>query len=166
MRLRTALLAATALLASLSCHHLDDDRVPVMPVWLSFNTQADWQLYGTPAAMDAQLFLKQGNREEWVPRQYPFAALSETGYGGVLLVADVMGTPKAYDAACPVEVKRTVRVFINDKHEAECPDCHSTFDVFSLDGHPLSGRAAQEGWGLRRFAVGPGSRGEYMVVRR
>ena len=42
------------------------------------------------------------------------------------LVCDVMGVPKAYDAACPVEVKRDVRVFINDEHEAECPVCHST----------------------------------------
>ena len=148
--------------AAMSCHHLDDDRVPLMPVWLSFNTQAEWTLYGTPAAMDARIFVKSGR----VPADYPYTALDETGYGGVLLLSDVHGVPKAYDAACPVEVKRDVRVFINGSHEAECPVCHSTFDVFSLDGHPLSGRAAEQGWGLRRFGVGPGSRGEYMVVRQ
>ncbi|MBP3639193.1 MAG: hypothetical protein J6J20_04835 [Muribaculaceae bacterium] len=166
MRLRAVACALALLLPAVACHHLDDDRVPLMPVWLSFNSQAEWQLYGVTAAMDAQLFVKQGERHEWVPPQYQYSAISETGYGGLLLVCDVMGTPKAYDAACPVEIKRTVRVFINDDNKAECPQCHSTYDVFSLDGHPLSGRAADEGWGLRRFSVGPGSRGEYMVVRR
>lgn len=132
-----------------------------MPVWLSFNSEAEWTLYGTPAAMDARLFVKSTR----TPANFPYSALDETGYGGVLLVCDVMGMPKAYDAACPVEVKRDVRVFINEAHEAECPQCHSTFDVFSLDGHPLSGRAAEEGWGLRGYSVGPGSRGEFRVVR-
>ena len=112
--------------------------------------------------MDARLFVKQS----LIPSDFPYTSIEETGYGGVWLVCDVMGVPKAYDAACPVEVKRDVRVFINDEHEAECPVCHSTFDVFSLDGHPLSGRAAEEGWGLRRYGVGPGGRGEFMVVRQ
>lgn len=162
MRLRFAAIVLAAAVAAVSaCHHLDDDRVPLMPVWLSFNTQADWTLYGTPAAMDHKLFVKADR----TPANYPYTALDETGYGGVLLVCDVMGYPKAYDAACPVEVKRDVRVRINDDLKAECPVCHSTFDVFSLDGHPLSGRAADEGWGLRRFSVGPGTRGETMVVR-
>ena len=137
-----------------------------MPVWLNFNTQADWQLYGVPAAMDARLFVKQGQSQDWQPRQYPFTALNETGYGGILLVCDVMGTPKAFDASCPVEMKRNVRVFINSDDEAECPECHSTYDVFSLDGHPTGGRAANEGWGLRRYSVGPGNRGEYITVHR
>lgn len=164
MKLRLSLRAAAlaiVLAAAAACQHLDDERVPKMPVWISFNSQADWQLYGTPAALDARIFVKSDR----IPQNFPYHAIDETGYGGVLLVCDLMGTPRAFDAACPVEVKRTVRVFINDHHEAECPQCHSTFDVFSLDGHPLSGRAAQEGWGLRRFSVAPGSRGEYMVVR-
>ena len=157
-----ALVACLAGMMFSSCHHLDDDRVPMMPVWLAFKSQAEWTLYGTPAAMDARLFVKQS----LIPSDFPYTSIEETGYGGVWLVCDVMGVPKAYDAACPVEVKRDVRVFINDEHEAECPVCHSTFDVFSLDGHPLSGRAAEEGWGLRRYGVGPGGRGEFMVVRQ
>ena len=133
-----------------------------MPVWLSFNSQAEWQLYGVPAALDARLFVKSAAQ----PPNYPYKALEETGYGGILLVCDMMGMPKAFDASCPVEIRRDVRVFINESHEAECPECHSTFDVFSLDGHPLSGRAANEGWGLRRFTVAPGTRGEVMTVRQ
>ncbi|MDE6454167.1 MAG: hypothetical protein K2L27_08200 [Muribaculaceae bacterium] len=162
MRKRAAAaVTALALAIAPSCHHLDDDRVPLMPVSLSFNTQADWTLYGTPAALDARLFVKSLR----MPSNYPYTAIDETGYGGIFLVCDVMGTPRAFEAACPVEVKRDVRVFINDSHEAECPQCHSTYDVFSLDGHPLSGRAANEGWGLRRYSVSPGTRGEFMIIR-
>ena len=158
---RVAVVAAVLLAATVSCHHLDADRVPLMPVWLSFNSQPEWTLYGTPAALDHRIFVKS----ERLPANYPYTALNETGYGGVLLVCDVMGNPKAFDAACPVEVSRTVRVFINADNKAECPRCHSTYDVFSLDGHPVGGRAAQEGWGLRRFAVLPGAGGEFLTVR-
>lgn len=166
MNLRATVLASTLALSAAACHHLDDDRVPLMPVGLSFTTQADWQLYGTPAALDARLFVKQGQPQQWMPQNYPYTALSETGYGGVLLVCDVLGNPKAFDAACPVELKRDVRVFINADNEAECPQCHSTYDVFSLDGHPIGGRAANEGWGLRRYYVSPGTRGEFLTVHR
>lgn len=162
MRIRALLSIFLVAVGTMSCHHLDDDRVPLMPVWLSFNSLAEWQLYGVPAAMDVRLFVKSA----LLPQGYPYKALDETGYGGVLLVCDVMGAPKAFDASCPVEIKRDVRVYINEAHEAECPVCHSTFDVFSLDGHPLSGRAASEGWGLRRYSVVPGTRGEVMTVRR
>ena len=75
MRLRGVACALALLLPAVACHHVDDDRVPLMPVWLSFNSQAEWQLYGVTAAMDAQLFVKQGERHEWVPQQYQFCLL-------------------------------------------------------------------------------------------
>ncbi|MDE6497102.1 MAG: hypothetical protein K2L21_00390 [Muribaculaceae bacterium] len=156
-----SVLAVALAIAAAACHHLDDERVPLLRVWLSFNFQADWTRYGTPAAGDYRLFVKS----TLTPSDYPYTALESTGFGGVLLVCDVMGNPKAFCAACPVEVKQDVLVFINDDNHAECPRCHSIFDVFSLDGVPIAGRAADEGWSLRRYSVGPGDRGEYMLVR-
>ncbi|MDE7135736.1 MAG: hypothetical protein K2N91_03815, partial [Muribaculaceae bacterium] len=85
----------------------------------------------------------------------------------VLLCTDIHGTPVAYDLACPVEVNPTVRVVINsEKLEAECPVCHSTYDVFANNGIPTGGVAASDGYALRRYRVGAGASGQYMIVTR
>ncbi|MDE6332891.1 MAG: hypothetical protein K2L80_09865 [Muribaculaceae bacterium] len=160
---RTARLLAAVLLtvAVASCHHLDDDRIPPAPVLIQFNSVADWDAYGVPGAMSWQRFIKS----ERVPRDFPFTAMSATGFGGVLLCGDVNGAPVAYDLSCPVECRSDVRVYIDEEAlVAECPKCHSTYDVFSLWGHPLSGEAASRGYGLRRYNVRAGSQNEYRVI--
>ena len=155
------LVAAIALtLAATSCDSLDDDRIPAAAVNIAFNTVADWNIYGVPAALDWKYFIP----EKHEPSGFYYTASTYCGFGGVLLVGDVMGQPKAYDLACPVECKRSVRVRINAKTNlAECPECHSTYDVFSLPGHPVSGPAADHGYGLRAYHVGTG-RTVYMLI--
>lgn len=153
--------AAAVALAAPACHHLDDDRIPPTAVSLTFYSMAEWNTYGVGGALQWRRFIK----EDRVPANYPYTALSNTGFGGVLLVADAFGTPLAYDLACPFECRRNVRVAIDPETMlAECPQCHSTYDVFSLYGHPTSGPAADRGYGMRRFYVGPGRTGEYMTV--
>lgn len=161
MMRRSLLVAALVVAASLaSCHHLDDDRVPLVPVRISFATVGDWNVSGIGGALDYKSFIK----DEHIPSTYHYTALSATGYGGVLLVGDVMGQPTAYDLSCPVERKRDVRIFVNTTDMVgECPKCHSTYDIFSLGGHPLSGPAANDGYGLRRYNVGPTST-DYMLI--
>ncbi len=154
---------ATALVAVVlsACHTLDDNRIPVMPVYIAFNTIAEWNAYGVAGAMDYAYF----NIEERIPRNYPYTAMSSTGYGGILLVSDVLGEPMAFDMACPVEVKRAVRVDVDKKTMlARCPMCGSEFDVFSLMGHPSSGPAAEKGYGLRRYSVISGSGNTYRRI--
>lgn len=155
----TALGICAAVLSS-SCHSLDDERIPPAPVNIQFTTESQWNLYGVTAALDYRSFIL----EQRVPSNFPYTASSYTGFGGILLVCDVLGEPKAYDLACPVERSSSTRIRI-DKTEmvAECPVCHSTYDVFSLNGHPLSGPAANNGYGLRVYYVGRG-RTDYMVV--
>lgn len=146
---------------SLSCHELDDDRVPLYPVSVVFPTVAQWDVYGVAGAMDYRRFIIQ----ERVPENFPYTAVSQTGYGGVLLVCDVAGQPKAFDLSCPVEARPDVRVHIDRENNiAVCDGCGSTYDVFSLDGHPISGPASRQGFGLRRYRVGPGRGGDYMVI--
>ncbi len=152
--------AVAGIFSTASCRHADDDRIPWADVRISFNSPAEWEIYGTPAAMDYQRFV----RPERIPADYPYTALTYTGFGGVLLVADVMGTPQAFDLACPVEVRYDVRLFINDDFKAECPVCHSTYDVFLNYGTPLSGPAAQKGYSLKRYRVVDGSASEYRLV--
>lgn len=151
-----------ALIAA-SCQTIDDDRIPVAPVNIVFNTVADWNIYGVAGAMDSREFIRDLRR----PANYPYTALTYTGFGGVLLVSDVMGEPLAYDLACPVEADKNVRVAIDteDQMLARCPKCGSTYNVFSLQGHPVSGPAVNLAYGLRRYHVAPGRNASaYMVV--
>lgn len=164
-RLTDRILQAIAVLAVVSlfgaCSKLDDERIPPMPVSLTFATVAQWNTYGIGGALDYRIFIKQDR----IPADYPYTAISATGFGGLLLVGDINGRPAVYDLACPVERRSDVRVSINTTSMvAECPDCHSTYDVFSLNGHPLSGSAAEQGFGLRHYYIGPGRGGEYMIV--
>lgn len=163
MKALRSILAAVVLTSLCACHTIDDERVPVAPVNLVFQTQAQWILYGTPAAMDYRSFI----RDSRVPANFPYTASSYTGFGGILLVGDVMGTPQAYDLCCPVECKKNIIVKIDpdDNFLAKCNTCGSTYNVFSLLGHPVSGPAATEGYGLRRYHVGQGHDAlNYMLV--
>ncbi len=156
--LSISLIAALLLVAG--CDRLDNQRIPPAPVNITFATVGDWNVQGIGGALDYKRFIK----EQLLPPDYHYSALSATGFGGILLAGDVNGEPVAYDLSCPVECKRDVRIFVDaEAMVAECPKCHSTYDIFSLGGHPLSGQAARDGFGLRRYNVGPG-RNEYMIV--
>ena len=162
-RLRPILLAALALLMAVpcGCDKLDDDRIPLMPVYIAFETAADWDVYGVAGALSSKEFIK----DKRLPRNYPYTALSQTGFGGVLLLTDVLGSPAAYDLACPVERNRQflVEVDPDDEYLAVCHECGSKYNVFSLRGHPVEGPAARHGYALRPYSVG--KRGNsFMVV--
>lgn len=148
---------------AVGCHTIDDDRIPPLNVYVNFNTVGDWTEYGVPGAGSYRRFIKQDR----IPANYPYSALSATGFGGVLLVGDVHNQPVAYDLACPVECKSNVRIQVNEQAlNAECPVCHSTYDIVTNYGYPLSGKAAEKGYGLQRYHVSPGLNGEYMVITR
>ena len=86
------------------------------------------------------------------PVRIDFAGQGE--FAGVVLVGDFVGDPQAYDLACPVEVKRDVRISIDpDQAVARCAVCGSTYDVFR-QGAPLSGKAAEKGYAMRKYRVG------------
>lgn len=146
--------------AASGCSHIEDNRLPPAPVRIEFRSVGDWNAFGVGGALESRRFIRPD-----VPSGFPWTALTYTGFGGVLLVCDVNGRPMAYDLACPYECKADVRVFVSEDMVAECPVCHSTYDVFSNLGTPLSGPAAERGYGMTRYFVGPG-RYEYMVISR
>lgn len=160
-RLIRILVAVASVAAALSCDRLDNQRIPPAPVHLAFTTVGDWNIYGVGGALDYRIFIK----DRLLPAGYPYTAVSATGFGGILLVADVNGVPCAYDLSCPVECRRDVTVAV-DTHDmvVRCSKCQSTFDVFSLGGHPLTGPAARDGFGLRRYNVAPAPSGYKMVT--
>lgn len=156
------LVVAFVMLAVSSCKGLHDDNVPAYPVYISFATSAEWDLYGVKAALDTRIFIKS----ERVPSDYPWTALTETGCGGVLLACDIMGAPVAYDLSCPVEASPKVRLSV-DRQElvAKCAKCGSTYDIFQNYGYPLSGPAVKDRLALQRYHVQYGASGGVTVTR-
>ncbi|MDE6529108.1 MAG: hypothetical protein K2L78_08690, partial [Muribaculaceae bacterium] len=76
-----ALVAVAALVAGVGCKHVDDDRTPPAGVWIVFATEPDWIKYGVPGALDHKAFILS----EGLPQNFPYTAMMQTGYGGVLL---------------------------------------------------------------------------------
>ena len=147
----------------IGCRHVDNERIPPCAVYVPFKTVGEWHLYGVAGAGSYRNFIKQ----DLVPAGYPYTALSATGFGGVLLIGDVLGNFVAYDLACPVECRADVRIRVNqDNLTAECPVCHSVYDIVTNYGAPIGGPAVEDAYGLRRYFVGPGAQGEYMVISR
>lgn len=160
------LLVAIASFSSLltACQHIDDDRTPPAGVWVVFATEPVWTKYGAPAALNHKTFILS----ERIPQNFPYTAMMQTGYGGVLLVGDINGNPAAYDLSCPVENKQDIRIKVDEeKHEAYCPKCGSRYAIYSNYGQPLSGPAAEKDklYGLKKYAVAGGPQGEYRVIR-
>ncbi len=155
-----AAVVVAASISSTSCRHIDSNRLYVGYVNITFLTVGDWNFYGVSGAGQYKRFILKDK----IPAGFPYTALSSTGVGGVLLCTTYTAEPVAYDLACPVECRSDVRVFVNEENEAECPRCHSRYYIFESPGHPIAGPAAEEGYSLKVYNVGPGSRGEYMVV--
>lgn len=146
------LLAITIAVLSVlpSCDKVDDTRIPSAPVNIVFNDNAMWTQYGVTGATLYQYFIKSERK----PATFPYLASTYTGYGGVLLICDYFGNPVAYDMSCPVECKPDVRIQMQDRGiYAECPVCHSTYNVYESYGTPVSGPAKEREYGLTRYRV-------------
>lgn len=163
MKYLYALLFSSLFIGGVSCQHIDDDRIPPAPVRVAFNSVGEWDVYGVAGAGSYKYFI----RSQQQPSGFPYTALTYTGFGGILLVSDIHGTPVAYDLACPVECRADVRIrVLADELKAECPVCHSIYDIVTNHGQPLSGPAQKKHYGLCKYFVGPGIQGEYMLISR
>lgn len=145
---------------------IDFRRVPLNPVYVSFPTPGEWDLYAAKAPLDARRFIIPST-----PAGFAYTSLSATGFGGVLMTCDMDNVPRAYDLSCPVECQRDIKVVIDrETNLARCPECGSTYDVFLLNvsprmaGAPTSGPALQRGLGLRRYSVNFGMDGRYALI--
>lgn len=162
LRFAGLLLLAASLSATVSCHHVDDDRIPSAPVNLVFRGQQMWDVYGVHGATEYRRFIKS----ERLPADFFYVAGDYTGFGGLLLCGDFFGNPVVYDLACPVECRGDVRVNVdNTSNIAVCPVCHSTYAIYENYGHPLSGIAAERGYGLKRYRIGQAAGADYVITR-
>ncbi|MCM1517306.1 MAG: hypothetical protein NC117_01515 [Pseudoflavonifractor sp.] len=155
--------AATALLTATSCESIDDERIPPVSVRIDLSNIGLWHTYGVPGALDHREFIR--NATPPVPIDFPYTALTYTGFGGILLVGDISGAPVAYDLACPVECKADIRIRVDAAaSDAYCPVCGSHYDIFSNRGYPTSGPAAKDRYGLQVYHVTPKDDG-YIIER-
>ncbi|MDE6715117.1 MAG: hypothetical protein K2J74_01395 [Muribaculaceae bacterium] len=142
------------------CSRIDSNRIPYAPVNIQLNNDGLWNTYGVSAPGMGRRFIKPD-----VPSRAFFNAMSYTGFGGVLLYCNGQGVPVAYDLSCPVEAKQSVRVFVNEAMEAECPVCGSRYSILLGAGGPISGPAVEYKYGLQRYSVVPQSMGGYNICR-
>lgn len=162
---KAAILLTFASLITTGCDSVDDERIPYSEVHLTFRTEGDWNVYGVKGNAAYCRYILASDIK--TPEDFPYAVLDRTGYGGILLVSDVMGDLVAYDLACPYEARPTVRLNVPDEEVyAECALCGSTFDIYTNHGNPRSGPAADRGYALQRYSVTSGGALEYLIVTR
>ena len=171
---RIAKLAACLLPAALAfagCNTIDSDRIPAYPVNINLTPHATWQTYGVVGFGDTRRFV----RELKEPANFAWLANTRTGYGGILLVCGIdpftteANVPMAFDLSCPVERSSTIRVAMVSAEPlpvAECPVCHSRYDVIEAGGRPISGPAKDKNYGLRIYqCIPPASNiGGYLIT--
>ena len=139
-RLFACLVAGIILCA---CQPLNDERIPMMPVYIDLSNPGIWSTYGVFGFGDFRYFIM----EDRDPPGFPYTYNSATGYGGVLLVGGQNAYtgeagPLAYDLSCPVERMPDVRVFYDPNiMMAVCPVCRSIYDVVEAGGAPKDGPA-------------------------
>lgn len=162
MRILTILSVALALMLTyVSCDEADDSRIPYVEVNIDLTSLGYWNTYGVSSLGMSRRFIRQ----EKEPANFPYTAMTYTGFGGVLLVTDIQNYPLAYDLACPVEKLATVRVqFDSETLLARCPRCHSEYNVCEFFGSPVSGEAYRKKWSLRRYRALPSPEGGYRIV--
>lgn len=166
MRILFKILPAILCIVLSSCDkEVNDERIPPVSVNIELNNQGLWDTYGVHGYGQYRIFIKVDK----IPADFPYTAMSYTGFGGVLLISGYANgdynSPLAYDLACPVEAKQTTRVGIDsDTFEAVCPVCGSHYDVCEGEGRPVSGRALELNYGMQRYRVVASSLGGYTIV--
>lgn len=153
-----------------SCHNVDDDRIPAMPVNINLSDPGLWNTYGVAGFGLCRYFIPRLGQ----PAGFSYTVSTATGFGGVLLIMGMnpfsaeTNVPLAYDLACPVECDPSVIVSVDSStFEAICPKCGSHYDVTMQGGSPVSGPAfdGKHKYGLTRYQCFPTSMGGYMITR-
>ncbi len=137
-----------------SCDEIVDSRIPPARVSLNANINHYRELQGLKIDGGYATLTQKLNASTYI------------GYGGLLICRSKYGDNNvyAYDLACPVENKPTVRLNFKDGLIAVCPECHSEFDsVIFGSPQPTKGVAREKGYHLRVY---PASWNDPMIIIR
>ena len=151
-----------------SCEKVDNNRIPSVAVNIQLDNTGLWDTYGVHGYGQYRYFIKS----QRIPANFPYSAMTYTGFGGVLLISGYnpqtgdYNSPLAYDLSCPVEAKNNIIVTIdNNTFEAVCPVCGSRYNVCEGSGAPVSGPAVEYKSGMQRYQAVPQGMGGYTIVR-
>ena len=143
-----------------------------MAVNISLADAGLWNTYGVSGFGSSRNFIYNASGSSQ-PSGFAYKYGSATGFGGVLLIEGIdafnpaYAAPLAYDLACPVERKASIRVHIDKQtYVAVCNECNSTYDVTMGNGAPLSGVAAsgKYKYALRQYSVIASGNGGYFIT--
>ena len=113
------------LLFAFSCK-VEENPIPITAVYLNLDlTFEDKELKATPSY------------KEFTIKNINVGIGERAGYGGVLVVHDMLGQYKAFDRACPYEASQSVTVVVDDDVlYAVCPKCGTKYEIGVANGVP------------------------------
>ena len=128
-----------------SCTKVEDNPIPNYRVYLNLDlTFEDKDLKAIPSY------------KEYSVKDINVIQGESVGYGGVLVVHNMLGEYQAFDRACPYEVRSNVLVEVdNEILYAVCPVCGTKFDIGTGNGSP---NGASKFYLLRRNVTQSGTK--------
>ena len=136
--MRRTLIICCILLATFSCK-VEENPIPIVAVYLNLDlTFEDKELKASPSY------------KIFTPKNINIGIGERAGYGGVLVVHDMLGQYKAFDLACPHEADPGVTVVVDDDVlYAVCPKCGTKYEIGIANG--VSGGPSKHS--LRQYTV-------------
>ena len=123
--MRRILIIFCILTVILSCK-VEENPIPIVGVYLNLDlTFKDKELKAIPSY------------KEYTYKNINTALGERAGYGGVLVVHNMLGEYKAFDRACPYEINAGVTVEVdNEGLYAVCPKCSTKYEIGIGSGSP------------------------------
>ena len=123
--MRRILITCCILTFALSCD-VKRNPIPDAPVYLNLDlTFEDKELKAIPSY------------KEYTAKNINIALGERAGFGGILVVHNMLGEYKAFDRACPYEINAGITVEVdNEVLYAVCPKCGTTYEIGIGSGVP------------------------------
>ena len=148
MRRLGLILAVLGLLTA--CDGVNNNSVPAYPVRLAIDTKIGAFVNFVPTALNTYVTVDAAGYH-YNGNTYPLGALDATGYGGVVVYVNMMGSYDAYDLACPYCALHARRQpCIIDGIFAVCPYCSEQYDLGSGTAFPTQGISKEY---MRRLSI-------------
>ena len=146
--MRRILFILFILISTFSCK-VEKNPIPITAVYLNLDlTYEDKELKTIPSY------------KEYTIKNINIGLGERAGYGGILVVHDMLGKYKAFDRACPHETNPGVTVEVdNEVLYAVCPKCGTKYEIGIGDGIP-NGSSKHS---LRQYSVTIS--GDKLIVR-
>ena len=136
--MRRKLIIFCIIISAYSCK-VEENPIPLVSVYLNLDlTFEDKELKTVPSY------------KEYTIRNINIGLGERAGFGGVLVVHNMLGEFKAFDRACPFEASSSVTVVVDDEIlYAVCPKCGTKYEIGVSSATP-SGSSKHS---LRQYSV-------------